>query len=113
MLIDIEKIEQITKNRTINDMQLRLFNEKFNIVKEKDLTEIRTMFKEIDTLLWKTNLWDSSFITENHKKLTMIINKLYTQISILLRYDFHAKYLTEKFSVCVSFYSFIQKKAVL
>lgn len=110
MLIDIEKIEEVMKNRTVNDMYLRLFNEKFNTLRSNDLVTIKSMFNEVTELVWKAGSWYSSRLTEYHAQLAESIKTMYLTITNILGYDFQANYLTQKFVVCVSFYAFIQMK---
>lgn len=110
MLIDIEKIEEVMKNRTINDMYFRLFNEKFNNLSTSDLSAIKSMFSEVNELVWKAASWYSSNLSEYHTQLADSIKTMYLAITSMLGYDFQAKYLTQKFAVCVSFYAFIQSK---
>lgn len=110
MLIDIEKIEEVMKNRTINDMYLRLFNEKFNNLSSSDLSAIKSMFNEMTELVWKAGSWYSSRLTEYHAQLADSIKTMYLTITDMLGYDFQARYLTQKFAICVSFYVFIQSK---
>lgn len=110
MLIDIEKIEEEMQNRTVNDMNLRLFNEKFNTLCSNDLSTIKSMFNEVTELVWKAGLWDSINLSEYHTRLANSIKTMYLTITNILGYDFQAKYLTQKLAICVSFYAFIQAK---
>ncbi|WP_373262218.1 hypothetical protein [Hungatella hathewayi] len=110
MLIDIEKIEEVMKNRTINDMYFKLFNEKFNNLSSRDLSAIKSMFGEVNELVWKTASWNSSRLSEYHSQLEYSIKTMYLAITNMLGYDFQATYLTQKFAVCVAFYAFIQSK---
>ena len=110
MLIDIEKIEEVMKARTINDLHIRLFNKKLNNVKAADLTTIKSMFIGMNDLVWKAGSWNSSNLAQYHSSLACSINETYSKISSMLEYNFGARYLTDKFAICMSFYSYLKKK---
>lgn len=114
MLIDIEKIEEVLQSRTVNDKYIELFTEKIKKLNNEDLAAIESMFTQMSELVWKSSPYCSDQFAMYHKPLSDSITKMYERISVTLGYKFHARYLTDKFAICTSMYSFItkNKKAV-
>ena len=103
-MLDMEKIEYVVKSRMVDQKLIPLFSGKFN---QDDRIWIDTEFGKLYELIFAASDYSSAKLWENHEALKNSINSLYRMICDKCGCELGAKYLTDKFCVCVTLHEYV------